>query len=307
MIVRAHRGFQECAVLEGAMCAFGVYDGVHLGHQFIIDQALTQASECGAPCVVITFAQDPDELFCPERVKKLMTNERRLKTLDACGVNTVLVLPATAPFFALSASDFVQQTFARFTPMALHVGCDFHFGAKAQGNVTYLRECGKTLGFDVCAHELFEMQGAPVTSSRIRALLESCNIAQANELLGRPFLLEGVVETGRQAGRTMGFRTANITIPTNQYALGEGVYAAYATTESGKRYKAAVSVGGAPSFGEAAHANLEAHLIDFDQDIYGQKLVLEFEHFLRPMMIFDSTDELIRTVMGNIQWCRDNL
>ena len=166
---------------------------------------------------------------------------------------------------------------------------------------------GALRGMDVRGYELLALDDAPITATRIRGLLAACDIVEANKLLGSPFALEGVVESGRGEGRDMGFRTANVTIPSDLYSLGEGVYGAYAQTENGKRYKAAVSVGGAPTFGEAAHANVEAHILDFNEDIYGQRLRLEFVAFLRPMIVFESTDELIRTVMGNIQWCRDNL
>ena len=305
--VNAHGHFEECAVLKNASCAFGVFDGVHLGHRFIIGKASSEARRREESCVIITFAEDPDETFRPDSLKKLMSNQHRLRVLDSLGANYVLVLPATKGFFALSPKEFMDRVFGNNAPASLHVGKDFRFGAHAQGRVSALKEWGAPHDMSVCGYDLLQLEGAPVTATRIRSLLASCDIAQANRLLGSRFALEGIVETGRGQGRNMGFRTANVTIPASHYSLGEGVYGAYAVTEASRRFKAAVSVGGAPTFGSAAHANIEAHILDFDQDIYGQNLRLEFAAFLRPMIVFSSTEELIETVMGNIQWCRDNL
>ncbi len=307
MIIEVSSTFKECSVLKGASCAFGVFDGVHRGHRFIIGRALEAARSRKAPCAIITFQKDPDELFCPDRLKKLMSNERRLALLDECGASYVLALPFCADFFSLSADEFMQNVFGQNVPASLHVGCDFRFGKCAQGTVESLEAWGAQAGMAVDACDLFSCGGKPVTASSIRQLLAEREIGRANELLGSRFALEGIVESGRREGRTMGFCTANVSIPANLYSLGEGVYGAYAYTEAGDCYKAAVSVGGAPTFGEASHANIEAHLLDFDQDIYGQILRLELVAFLRPMIVFESIDDLIQTVKGNIQWCRDNL
>lgn len=307
MIVRVDDTFQKCFVLEGAVCAFGVFDGLHLGHQYIIEQAQKHARAINAPLVIITFAQDPDEMFNPQGLKKLMSNERRLAQLDAFTSATVLVLPFSKAFFALAPVVFLEKVFGQNVPAALHIGSDFRFGQRASGTIDDLRHWGASRGMEVLGYDLFCYEGEPVTATRIRKLLAENAIKEANKLLGAAFCLEGEVEEGRGEGRDMGFRTANVTIPAQLYSLGEGVYGAYAVTEAGKRYKAAVSVGGAPTFGEASHANIEAHILDFDQDIYGQKLRLEFVEYLRPLMVFPSVDVLIETVMGNIQWCRDNL
>lgn len=307
MIVEVSQSFQECSVLKDAVCVFGVFDGVHQGHRYVIEQAKNHAVEQGKSFVVISFAKDPDEIFNAAGLKKLMSNKRRLEVLDRIGANCVLALPSTTEFFGLTPQEFLEKVFQKNTPFAVHVGKDFRFGKGAQGTFEDLSVWGQFHHMQVVGYNLFEVENLPVTASRIRQLLADCRIREANVLLCNNFTLEGVVEVGRQEGRDMGFRTANVTIPSQLYALGEGVYGAYAVTEEGKRYKAAVSVGGAPTFGEAAHANVEAHILDFDQDIYGQTLRLEFVEFLRPMMIFDSLEVLIQTVMGNIQWCKDNL
>lgn len=294
---------EAAQALLGSDCAFGVFDGVHRGHAFLINAALGSAAP---QSTVLTFDIDPDELFYPDRHRKIMTNDRRIETLAACGVDSVVILPFTRDFARLSPSAFLAETFGDAVPASVHVGSDIRFGSRASGTVATLGEWGAASGCAVVVHDLLVVDGAPVTSSRIRGLLSQGSIEEANDLLGHSYVVEGTVVEGRHEGRDMGFRTANLALPTNLRTLGEGVYAAYAYVD-GRRYKAAVSMGVAPTFADEATATCEAHLLDFDSSIYGQRIELEFRRWLRPMKAFDSVEELVRTVMGNIQWVRDNL
>ena len=289
--------------LAGSSCAFGVFDGLHLGHRFLIGEALRDSAE---RICALTFDIDPDELFRPERLRKLMTNESRIRSLASSGVDVVVVLPFSAGFAQLSPEAFLVSTFESAVPASIHVGSDVRFGKAAAGDVDTLRAWGESAGCRVEPHALVSEDGAPVTATRIRALLEAGAVEEANRLLGRPYVLEGTVVEGRHEGRDMGFRTANLQMPAMLQAIGEGVYAAYAHV-GGAWYKAAVSVGVAPTFAEEATATCEAHLLDFEGDIYGERISLEFRHGLRAMRKFDSVDELIATVMGNIDWVRNNL
>lgn len=301
----------ECrkrCMLDGAVCAFGVFDGVHVGHQFIIGEAVAQARREGRRTAVVTFDRDPDELFAGEALRKLMTNEQRIGALAALnGVDVVVTMPFSREFASLSPVDFLEEDFgAGNMPAALHVGTDFRFGARAAGTVEELRSWGAARGMQVVAHDLLTKDGAAVTSTRIRALLAKGEIETANALLGHPYSVIGEVQAGRGEGADMGFATANLHVPDPMRVLGEGVYAAYAMID-GVRYKAAVSVGVSPTFAEQTSANMEVHVLDFAGDLYGKPIEVQFTHWLRPMITFDSTDELIATVMGNIQWVRDNL
>ena len=289
--------------LAGSSCAFGVFDGLHLGHRFLIGETLRDSAE--RTCA-LTFDIDPDELFSPKRLRKLMTNESRIRALASSGVDAVVVLPFSPGFAQLSPQAFLASTFERAVPASMHVGSDVRFGKAAAGDVDALRIWGESAGCRVEPHALIVEDGAPVTATRIRALLEASAVEEANRLLGRPYVLEGTVVEGRHEGRDMGFRTANLQMPAMLQAIGEGVYAAYAHV-GGARYKAAVSVGVAPTFAEEATATCEAHLLDFEGDIYGERISLEFRHWLRAMRKFDSVDELIATVMGNISWVREHL
>lgn len=291
---------------EGTSCAFGVFDGVHLGHRFLLDCAQETARESGGKSIALTFDIDPDEKFHPERLRKLMANEERLAMLATTGVDAVVVLPFTPEFAASSPEEFLVQTFDGTPPAFLHVGYDFRFGARAAGTVQDLDVWGSDMGTRVCAHGLKSEDGAPITATRIRLLLADGDIAESNRLLGRPYFMTGTVTPGRGEGADLGFRTANLTVPDQLRPIGDGVYAAYATVGE-TRYKAAVNVGIAATFADRATATCEVHLLDFEGDLYGKPVKVEFMHWLRPMRKFDDIDELVATVQGNITWVRENL
>lgn len=303
-VYKADEAFR-CGVLSGASCAFGVFDGVHRGHQFLIGAAKDAARETGGASVALTFDIDPDERFHADRLKKLMSNERRIEALANSGVDAVVVLPFTPRFAAQTPDAFMDATFGGAAPATLHVGTDFRFGAHAAGDVDDLRAWAAAKGTRICAHDLKSVDGLPITATRIRMLLAEGRIEPALELLGHSYVFEGTVAPGRGAGADMGFATANITLPAMMRALGEAVYAAYAHVD-GVRYKAAMSMGPAPTFADA-RATCEVHILDFSGDIYGDTIEVEPVHWLRPMIKFDSVDELIATVKGNIAWVRENL
>ena len=305
VISRADETFDP-AVLQGASVAFGVFDGVHEGHRFIIGEAVNTAREEEMPSAVITFDIDPDELFHPDRLKKLMTNEARIAKLAELDVDAVVVLPFSREFAAQSPDDFLESCFGGAVPRHIHIGSDFHFGARAAGSVEDLRAWGAERGMAVHGHELVAEGGMPVTATRIRGLLDEGHVREATDLLGRPYALTGVVRPGRGEGTDFGFATANLEVEPLLLAIGEGVYACYVVVE-GARYKAAVNVGVPATFADRSTANIEVHLLDFDRDIYGDAIEVEFVEWLRPMRVFDSLDELIATVQGNIAWVRENL
>ena len=291
---------------EGASCAFGVFDGVHLGHRYLLDAAQATARKDGGKSVALTFDIDPDERFHPDRLRKLMTNGERIEMLAQTGVDAVAVLPFTPEFASKAPEEFLAQTFHGPLPAHLHVGHDFRFGVRASGSVEDLEAWSAATGVAVHAHHLLSDDGAPITATRIRLLLAEGKVRDAERLLGRRYFLTGRVEPGRGEGGELGFRTANLRVPEQMRALGEGVYAAYALL-GGERYKAAVNVGVAATFADRSTANIEAHLVDFDGEIYGEELRLEFVDWLRPMRRFDDVDELVEVVKGNIDWVRRKL
>ena len=304
-IVRAGEAFRH-GLFQGASCAFGVFDGVHLGHQFLIACAKASAQESSGRSIALTFDIDPDEKFHPDRLQKLMTNEDRLATLAESGVDAVVALPFTDRLAAYGPLEFLEKAFGGGAPESLHVGSGFRFGAKAQGTVQDLEAWGSQSGTLVCAHALESIDGAPVTSTRIRLLLNDTEVEKANGLLGRPYYVRGDVVPGRGQGGRLGFKTANLRIDHPAQPLGDGVYGALATLE-GRRYKAAVSMGVPPMFEGLTTATCEAHILDYSGDLYGKALKIEFLHYLRPMMRFESQQQLTEAVLSNIAWVRDNV
>ncbi len=296
----------DYSLFAGSSCAFGVFDGLHRGHQYLIQSAINQAKEDNARSIAITFDIDPDEVFHPDRLKKLMRNADRLQALVDSGVDDVVVLPFVPEFYSLNPEDFLQATFQQGTPAHLHVGEDFRFGARAAGTVETLKTWADQCGCEICAHHLVSDDGKPITATRIRLLLLDCDIDEANRLLNHRYALRETVHRGRGDGEGFGFATANLVVKPHDRVLGEGVYAAYAIIE-GTRYKAAVSVGVSPTFEAQSTANMEAHILDFEGDLVGKDIVLEFVAWLRPMIKFKSTEELVATVTSNIEWVRNNL
>lgn len=296
----------DWSLFARSSCAFGVFDGLHVGHRYLLQQAMATADPHEGRSIAITFDIDPDEVFRPDKLKKLMRNADRLDALAGSGIDDVVALPFGPELAGKAPEEFLTTAFPGGTPAHLHVGEDFRFGAKAAGTVADLAQWGAEVGCVVHPHHLVSADGVPVTATRIRKLLLNCDVREANRLLGHPYGLRETVRRGRGEGTGFGFATANLQVKPHDRVLGEGVYAAYATVE-GTRCKAAVSVGVSPTFEATSTANMEVHILDFEGDLVDRPIFVEFVEHLRPMRKFDSTDELIATVTADIQYVRDNL
>ena len=324
-----------CPHLGPAVLSIGVFDGVHLGHRALLAATRARAAKRGARPVVVTFERDPDELFCRDGASfgKLLSNAERLDTLAALVAGTpdtpdasgtpyvsgalaasapcvpgapgapaprVLVLPVSPDALAVPPAAFLDALARVCEPLELHVGEGFRFGAKAAGTLADVRTWGASRGLCATEHALVEYDGAPVTSTRVRALLREGDVEQAAKLCaGRLHAVSGTVAHGRGAGTGMGFATANLDLAANETMLpAEGVYAAWVEVD-GARYPSAVNLGTAASFSDAT-SPLEAHLLGFTGDIYGKKVRVEFVRRLRAQRVFTDTDELVETVKGDI-------
>lgn len=297
---------RDLHLFEDACCAFGVFDGMHRGHRFLLDSAKIAAVRHNTESIVITFDQDPDELFRPDSLKKLLTNEDRVSRLAHSGLDKVVLLPFSREFAGQQPADFLLNTFGEDIPMQMHVGIDIHFGSRASGSVLDLQNWGRERGCSIEAHELELSGGAPITATRIRGLLQDGQIEQANDLLGYHYALSGFVQPGRGEGADLGFRTANLTIAEQLTVLGDGVYGAYVVVQ-GKRYKAAVSVGVSPVFADKTTSNCEVHILGFEGDLYEQQLKVEFVRFIRPLIKFESAEHLSAEVKANIAQIHNEL
>lgn len=297
-------------IFAGAVCVAGVFDGVHLGHRFLIDSACALACDEGCPVVIITFDIDPDAFFAKGPMKKIMTDKVRITTLAEFDVEAVAVLRFNKELAAMQPEAFLDALFNQGLPRAIFVGENFRFGKGTNGDIYSLRSWASR--FADSAPEMFALDlklidGKPVSSTRIRGLLSSGHMQEALELLGHPYIISGTVVHGRGQGSVFGVSTADLRIAEECMAAADGVYAAYATIEGEaglSRYLAAVSVGIPPTFEDTAKANVEAHLLDFSGDIYGKEIRLDMRSYLRKMRKFDSTEELVSAINSDIEAVR---
>lgn len=290
------------APLGRAVVAIGVFDGVHLGHQQLLDETATDASMTGVRSIALTFDRDPDQVVTPDNAApQLLTMDDKCSFITECGVNLVLVVPFTEQVAAMPAETFLDEVLGSAVEVsAIHVGEDFRFGARAAGTVDTLRAWAAERGAEVVGHDLFEVDDAPVTSTRIRGLVSAGDVEAAAVLLGRPTRVSGVVHLGRQQGRALGFPTANV-VPVPFAALpADGVYAGTAVLDDGYEYPAAISVGTPPSFPEARDY-LEAHLVGFSGDLYDERITLTFVRRLRDQRSFDSMYALTTAIRADVE------
>lgn len=295
--------------LGRSVVSIGVFDGLHLGHRALLAQARAEAEKAGAHLLVVTFAADPDEFFAAAGASfdKLLSDEHRLELLAQVSQGTVVVLPAEREVFQLEPTAFLDALARLCEPVGIVVGADFRFGARAAGTVDDIERWCAGHGCSCQPVGLLEALGAPVTATRIRGLLGDGGVETARELCaGRAHSVEGTVVHGRGEGTGFGFATANLSFGPEQPMLPrEGVYGGYARVR-GVSYAAAINVGVARSF-EGATSPLEAHLLDFTGDLYGERVEVSFLTWLREPRVFESQQELVETVTGNIDWVRENL
>lgn len=295
--------------LGDAVLVIGVFDGMHIGHRAIFAQAREQARELGVPLVAVTFERDPDEIFRADDpgFDKLLSNAERLAMVAEQAGGGVLSLSANPEVFSMPPMEFLDFLASVVCPRVIFTGSDFRFGVRASGTVGDLGRWALAHDCDYVACELIEEDGEAISATRIRGELREGAVAQAKRLLaGRAHSINGTIVHGRGAGDGFGFATANLDLSDCETMLPrEGVYGAYAIVEAA-RYPAAVNVGVAKSFADAT-APVEAHLLDFDGDLYGKEISIEFEEWLRGPRVFETKDELIETVMGNIAWVREHL
>lgn len=291
------RGVHE---LGPAVIALGVFDGVHLGHQTLVSETIAIARERRSMSCVLTFDRDPDQVVTPDRAApQLTTFEDKIALLKALGPDAILVVPFDEWLASLSPDDFCLDVLLDASePVACVVGFDFRFGSRAAGDASTLAALGSLHGFDVVTHPLVRIGGEPVTSTRIRDLVSRGSVAEAGTLLGRPHRLHGIVERGMGLGRSLGAPTANLSIDSRFALPAAGVYAAWATIPAG-RFAAAVSVGIPPTFPEAT-CPLEAHLLEFDDDLYGAPVMLEFVERIRDPRAFASPELLAAAIAEDV-------
>jgi riboflavin kinase/FMN adenylyltransferase len=289
----------------------GAYDGVHLGHRAVIASLRQLAADRDLRTAVVTFDRHPASIVRPESAPLLLTDlDQKLELLAGCGVDYTLVVHFDEVRAKEPAADFVEAVLVeRLRAGAVAVGADFHFGHRRQGNVALLRDMGADLGFDVVGHELVGLDGrgaeVPVSSTRVRAALRDGDLAAANEMLGRHHEVRGTVVAGDGRARDLGFRTANVAVPDEICLPADGIYAGWYVAPDGVARPAALSLGRRPTFYETADTSLlEAHLIDFDGDLYHQSARVQFVERLRDEVRFDTVEALVEQMGRDVAQAR---
>jgi riboflavin kinase/FMN adenylyltransferase len=271
---------------------------VHRGHQAVIAQVRNEAARLGCRSIVVTFDRHPASVVRPESAPKLLTDiDQKMAALAATGVDETFVVRFDADAAQEDPADFVRRVLVdTLRAQLIVVGEDFHFGYKRGGNVALLRELGKEHDFEVVPVQLIARPDGvaePVSSTSIRRALAGGQVEVAANLLGRPFSVSGVVVHGDKRGRTIGFPTANIEVPNAMCLPADGVYSGVVQRADGSTHVCAINLGRRPTFFEHAdHSLLEAHLLDFDGDLYGERVVVTFEHFLRSERKFEGLESI---------------
>jgi riboflavin kinase/FMN adenylyltransferase len=294
-------GWGRCVV------TIGVFDGVHRGHQALIGRALSRARDLGLPLVVVTFDPHPSEVVRPGSHPPVLTPVwRKAELVESLGVDAFCVLPFTTEFSRLHADEFVHVVLVeRLHAAAVVVGENFRFGHKAAGDLALLRTLGSRFGFSTEGVGMLRDDDVTLSSTFVRSSIDAGDVGQAAKALGRPHRIDGIVVRGEGRGRQLGFPTANVRTDRHVAIPADGIYAGWAVLHR-KRLPAAISVGTNPTF-EGKQRTVEAYILDFDEDIYGVELGVEFVGRLRGMVKFDSVEALVEQMGRDVEQARDLL
>ncbi|MCN0180734.1 bifunctional riboflavin kinase/FAD synthetase [Salinispora arenicola] len=292
-----------------SVVTIGVFDGVHKGHQATIGHAVARAREIGVKSVVVTFDPHPAEVVRPGSHPAVLTEPtRKAELIEALGVDVLCVLPFTPEFSRLPAEAFVHDVLVEHLHAALVVvGENFRFGHRAAGDVALLERLGRTFGYAVEGAPLVAEAGTVFSSTYIRSCVAAGDVVAAARALGRPHRLEGVVVRGDQRGRELGFPTANLLCHRYAAVPADGVYAARLVRRGQREpLMAAVSIGTNPSF-SGRERRVEAYVLDFDADLYGERLALDFVAHLRGQVRYDSVEPLVAQIAEDVERTRQAL
>jgi len=296
-------GWGHCVV------TIGVFDGVHRGHAEIIGQAVETAQERGLPSVLLTFVPHPSEVVRPGSHPPVLTSiVRRAELVERLGIDVFCALPFTLEFSRMHPDEFAHHALvAQLHASAVIVGDNFRFGHKAAGDVALLGKLGETFGFTVHGIPLLRDGHTPLSATHVRSCVQAGDMRAAAHVLGRPHRVDGVVERGDRRGRELGFPTANLRTDAWTAVPADGVYAGrvFELDEWGRTVPgpqlgvAAISVGTNPTF-EMRQRRVEAFVLDFDGDLYGEALGVEFVERLRGMEKFDDVDALVAQMTEDV-------
>lgn len=293
--MKVFQGFDRIHEIKNPVITIGTFDGVHLGHQKIIDQLNDEAKMINGESVLFTFYPHPRMILYPEShgLKLIQTQVEKVEKLRRMGLQNVIIHPFTKEFSRLSAIEFVRDFLVnQLNVKKLVIGYDHQFGKNREGSLDFLLDVCDTYGFEVIEIAAQEVDDVNVSSTKIRNALKSGDIETANLFLGEAFLLEGIVTKGSAIGREMGFPTANLEIQSELKLIpGNGVYAVQVECDS-MWFNAMMNIGFRPTINDDQEIKIEIHLFDFNGDLYGKTLTVRLLKRIRDELKFKSLDEL---------------
>jgi riboflavin kinase / FMN adenylyltransferase len=304
--MRHYRWLEEIT-LKKSWLTIGVFDGVHRGHQAILKLLTEGAQADDAASLVLTFHPHPTFILTGQEIKLLTMPDERAALFGKYGVDTVITEPFTRDLSAVSAYDFMSRLTRRLGLQRLLIGYDFALGKGREGDAARLTEIGRELNYEVQVIEVVADGSRVISSTEIRKLVSAGSVDEAAELLGHLYSISGPVIHGDGRGRQIGFPTANIDYPNEKVLPANGIYAAWAWLGD-ERHVAAVNVGVRPTVkSDQVVPTVEAYLLDFDRDIYGQNLKLEFVSRLRDELKFSSLETMIEQIHADVKKTREIL
>ena len=303
-ILMLHFRSLEEVSLERSYLAVGVFDGVHRGHQEIVNRLVAGAHDQDAPAVVLTFDPHPTKVFGRGEIKLLTLPGERARLLGNCGVDVVVTQLFDLDLANVTAFDFMKRLKTQLGLAHLVLGYDSALGKNREGNPARLAEIGSELGYTVETVSALGDESGVISSTEIRKLVSVGNVAEAAHLMGHPYQLQGMVAHGDQRGRTIGFPTANLDYAREKVIPAGGIYACRAYVGD-QKHKAAVNIGTNPTFTpDKQTLNVEAYLLDFDREIYGEVVRLEFIERLRDELKYTTVDALIQQIEQDVEQTR---
>ncbi|MCD6293266.1 MAG: bifunctional riboflavin kinase/FAD synthetase [Deltaproteobacteria bacterium] len=305
--VQIYNNFRKhCFSPYSQVVAIGNFDGVHLGHRSLFELAISQAQELGLQATVLTFCPHPLKLLFPDRRIFLITSyERKANLIAACGIDNLVIAPFDHQFANLTADEFVKKVLIHHLGAAVVVvGNNYTFGRNREGSLAHLQKLGRDWGFAVEIAQPYRLDGELVSSTKIREAIMQGEIEKASRFLGRPCAIVGRVIRGKGRGQGIGFPTANLVSEVELYPK-EGVYAVWAEYQ-GERYMGVVNIGYNPTFADTG-LTVEAHILDFDQDLYDQDLKIIFVKHLRSEKTCSGIEELRQLIAADVSKTRQLL
>ncbi|RME75430.1 MAG: bifunctional riboflavin kinase/FAD synthetase [Chloroflexi bacterium] len=307
--MRVYRTLDEIQTTGPTVLTIGTFDGLHRGHRALLSQLTAAASRLKAQSAVLAFHPRPKTVLAPHLFTNdyLTTPEERIKLFESCGLDILALVPFSLELAQTPADVFVQTLVERLHPVEFWCGHDFALGKNREGNVTRLAELGRKWGYTVREFAPVYLDGTVISSTQVRQALQAGDVRRAAELLGRYPSVSGVVVGGDGRGRKLGIPTANLAPPPERLLPANGVYATYARLAGEpERLAGVTNVGVRPSF-DGDTRTVEIYLFDFDRDIYGQQMTVEFVARLRDEQKFESVDALIAQIQADIQQARQIL